>query len=266
VDNLQSTSNLTTHFAPVLADHAAGPFLTGGTRSALTLYKEGDLEIVWSPFDYVASAAKLVIVGITPGAQQAENAAAAFREALAGGCSPAEASRIAKLKGAFSGPMRNNLIAMLDHICVQHLVGVPTCAELFDPHRELVHLTSALRYPVFVRGANYNGTPDMLRTPCLTAMIDTHLANEARALPRALWLPLGDKPAAALRHLASHGMIDADQILHGLPHPSGANAERVACFLGRKAPEALSAKTRPEPILAGRDCLRAQVQRLRGAA
>jgi len=31
--------------------------------------------------------------------------------------------------------------------------------------------------------------------------------------------------------------------LHGLPHPSGANAERIAYFLGRKDRSALSAKT-----------------------
>ena len=173
-----------------------------------------------------------------------------------------EAARQAKLAGAFSGPLRSNLVAMLDHVGANRVFGIGTCAELFVPGHELVHLTSVLRYPVFVAAGNYNGTPDMLRTPILKSMIETHLAAEVRALPEALWLPLGDKPAAALRHLASQGLLSTDRILDGLPHPSGANGERVAYFLGRKEASALSAKTRPGPIAAARENLRAQLARL----
>jgi hypothetical protein len=55
------------------------------------------------------------------------------------------------------------------------------------------------------------------------------------------------------------------KILNGLPHPSGANAERVAFFLGRKARAALSSKTSPGPIEAARDRLRDQVLALTGS-
>lgn len=162
--------------------------------------------------------------------------------------------------------MRGNLVAILDRVGAQRALGVRTCAELFDPRQELAHLTSALRYPVFVGGANYNGAPDMLRTPVLRRIVETHLAEEARALPRVLWLPLGPKPAAALRHLAGTGIIDRDRILEGLPHPSGANGERVAYFLGRKARTALSDKTRPALIDVARERLAAQLARLAGNA
>ena len=150
---------------------------------------------------------------------------------------------------------------MLDHLGAQRSLGVETCAQLFDPSRELAHLTSALRYPVFVGGENYSGAPDMLRTPFLRRIVETYLAEEARALPNALWLPLGGKPTTALRHLAAAGILDRDRILEGLPHPSGANGERIAYFLGRKARAALSVKTQPGPIDAAREHLMVQLAR-----
>lgn len=261
MDNIDPTC-LATRYAPVIRAHRCGPFLAGPTGAALTLHGEGQLSIQWAPFDHVTTTARLVVVGITPGAQQAENASRAFRAALDAGLPPVEAARRAKLVGAFSGPMRRNLVAMLDHVGAARVLGMRSCAEAFDPARGLVHLTSALRHPVFVAGENYNGTPDMLRTPVLRRMVDTHLAAEARGLPQALWLPLGDKPAAALRHLIGLGMLDAGRVLDGLPHPSGANAERVKFFLGQKPRAALSAKTRPEPLEAARDRLQAQLARL----
>jgi hypothetical protein len=54
--------------------------------------------------------------------------------------------------------MRTNLVSMLDHIGLASAFGIKTCANLFNPAYERVHFTSALRYPVFVGDANYNGT------------------------------------------------------------------------------------------------------------
>ncbi|MBX6370199.1 MAG: hypothetical protein IRZ04_19675 [Rhodospirillales bacterium] len=259
-------TDLVDRFAPVIAAHRGGPFLQGEMLDALTLHREGNLTIAWAPFDHVPANARLVIVGITPGRQQAENALSAFQKALAQGASSAEASRRAKLTGAFSGPMRENLVAMMDRIGVPRVLRLRSAAEMFDVRRELIHLTSALRYPVFVAGENYNGAPDMLRTPLLRRMVEVQLAEEARALPGALWLPLGPKPTAALVHLAELGVIDRDRILDGLPHPSGANAERIAYFLGRKPRTALSAKTRPAPIDEARERLTARLARLGASA
>jgi hypothetical protein len=206
------------------------------------------------------------VLGITPGRVQAENAAREARRILAKGGSIEEASHAAKLVGSFSGPMRANLLAMLEHIGVPTALGVSSSADLFDPARRLVHFTSCLRYPVFVAGENYSGTPDMLQHPLLKTIVETHLTAEARALGDALWLPLGPKPVAALRHLVSAGVLDDSRVLSGLPHPSGANAERVAYFLGRKARAELSGKTRPEPLDAARESLRARVSSFDGRA
>ena len=49
--------------------------------------------------------------------------------------------------------------------------------------------------------------------------------------------------------MAEQGVIQRNQILAGMPHPSGANAERIAFFLGEKAKKDLSAKTNPTIIL-----------------
>jgi hypothetical protein len=72
-----------------------------------------------------------------------------------------------------------------------------------------------------------------------------------------VFVPLGDKVAEALYFVADQGLLDRDRILDGLPHPSGANAERIAYFIGRKVRSALSAKTNPDKL----DQARAQVVR-----
>lgn len=71
---------------------------------------------------------------------------------------------------------------MLDHIGVHTLLDIDSCARLFDTHRHLVHYTSALRYPVFVDGLNYSGSPAMLSRSSLRRQVETHLAEEIRVL------------------------------------------------------------------------------------
>ena len=46
--------------------------------------------------------------------------------------------------------------------------------------------------------------------------------------------------------LIQDGILNSNQVLSGLPHPSGANAERIAYFLGNKPKELLSSKTNTE--------------------
>jgi hypothetical protein len=252
------------HYAPLLAASSSTGSAENETLQKLSIAQQGSLTIAYAPFDHVPRHADLVIVGITPGRSQAINAIASASGALRAGKSNAEASRLAKLEGSFSGPMRTNLVSMLDHIGLASTLGITTSAILFDPSHERVHFTSALRYPVFVDDANYNGTPDMLKTPLLKAMIDTCLADEARCLTKALWLPLGPQPARALDHLCSRGLLNRAQILRGLPHPSGANAERISYFIGRKASELLSSKTNAASLDAALKNLRVQVAGFRG--
>ena len=249
-------------FASIVQESASIDLLA---TDALLLARDGKLSQYWAPFDHTPRSARLVIVGITPGRKQAANALHAFANALRSGQALEAALKHAKLVGSFSGPLRNNIVRMLDSVGVHDALGVPTCASLFDVAHEQVHFTSALRYPVFLDGANYNGHPDLLRTPFLRQMVETFLAAEARALPGALWLPLGPKPTAALRRLVSLGLLPADRVLEGMPHPSGANAERIKFFLGLKPKSQLSRQTRPELIELARETLLGQVNQLRRA-
>lgn len=212
----------------------------------LLLSSEGNLQTFYAPFDHVNTEAKIAICGITPGLQQASRALEKARELLLQGSSIAEAKRAAKETASFAGPMRSNLINMLDHIGVHMFWGIDSSARLFDTHTQLVHYTSALRYPVFMDGKNYSGSPPMLSRASLRHQVETHLAQEIQALgPQCLIVPLGPKVTEVFQHLQAKGLVKPEQLLDGLPHPSGANAERISYFLGGKARENLSSKTNP---------------------
>ncbi len=202
-----------------------------------------------APFDHIETGAKLVILGITPGAQQMRLARDAHNRALRMGASACEASRQAKFAASFGGAMRSNLVRMLDFVGATEWIGLQSFAVAFDQSTEgRVHFTSALRYPVFVDNSNYKGQPNMIQTPLLREMIETFLRDEVNALPGAVWQPLGDKPLKALRYLEKKGVLPDGRIAPPLPHPSGTNAERIAYFLNQKNRSALSQKTNAEKI------------------
>lgn len=92
-------------------------------------------------------------------------------------------------------------------------------------------------------------------------LIDGFWQN-AKALPDAVFIPLGDKVALALHFLAIRGLIAEERILDGLPHPSGANAERIAYFLGDKECFSLSRMTSPDKLDQARNGLMAHVAEL----
>jgi hypothetical protein len=206
------------------------------------------VQMVYAPFDDVNRRARIVLVGMTPGRVQAANALRSARSALLAGDSIKEAAAKAKVFASFSGPMRNNLVRLLDSVGVARLLDISSTAQLWAERLDLVHFTSALRYPVFVDGDNWSGQPDMVRTPQLRRWLETYAGTELADLGDALLVPLGPKVSAAMRHLASLGLVDGARILDGLPHPSGANAERIAFFLGEKPAEQCSSKTNPQSL------------------
>ncbi len=229
----------------------------------LTLHEDGPLSVHYAPFDHVETDARLVLVGLTPGHRQMTAALATARDSLRAGDSEADAMAKAKRTASFAGTMRTNLSEMLDRIGLQAFLGVTSCAEIWESPGA-VHYTSALRYPVFTRGENYNGTPKPLSTPALRAFIERELAAEAEALPNAIWVPLGAGPTDALLHLVEHGWLSRERVFDGLPSPSGANGERIAYFSGRKTQENLSAKTHAEKIDSARETLERRVAALHG--
>lgn len=221
-----------------------------------------NLSCYYAPIDWKNRNAKVMLVGITPGLTQAENALAAAKAQLTTGASLVDALAAANRTAAFSGSMRPNLIALMDHIGLNRWLGVSSCSALFTSHPELLQSASVLPYPVYCDGKNYNGSPDPTRTPFLTNLIEEHLLPFLQGSPDAILVPLGPVPTRVLTWLVSRQLVDPGRVLNGLPHPSGANAERIAYFLGRKARSALSVKTNAEKLDRDRDRLVSLVKRL----
>lgn len=230
--------------------------------SDFLLGKDGELSTYYIPFDYVNTKAKVVLVGITPGFTQWKNAMHEAQKQLLSGAPEKSAWIAAKRIGAFSGAMRNNLINLLDSIGVNTWLRIGCCDALFSSHADLVQTTSILRHPVFINGDNYNGTPSMVRTPFLRNQILTHFAQEVAQLNDPIFIPLGPKVSEAIAWLTEQGVLNKDRILDGLPHPSGANAERIAYFLGRKEKGALSAKTNAAQLDAVKSALMRRMEAL----
>lgn len=247
-------------FSPVIRSLSAAE-LEGAASlySRLRLVQGGKIEVCYAPFEFINPQARVVIVGITPGRTQMINALKELRRQLDLGKDTVHALIAAKRTGAFSGAMRPNLVGLLDCVGVNRWLGIRTCDDLFGTSQNLVQTTSVLRNPVFVDGENYNGTPNMTRDPLLRDQLLAHFGEDVKALPNAIFVPLGDKVAEALHFLAEQGLLDRNRILDGLPHPSGANAERIAYFLGRKNRNALSVKTNPDKLDQARDTMSRKV-------
>lgn len=220
--------------------------------AALHMTGDPKHEIYYAPFDHVTASARVVLAGITPGRVQAVAALDTARRALRAGRSHQDAMKMAKTTASFAGPMRRNLVDLLDHVGVADRLGIESTASLWTDHDHLVHFTSALRYPVFEHGKNFAGS-GIGTSRLLTGEVDRWFAAECRALPDALFVPLGPAALWACQRQVAAGGLRPTQVLEGLPHPSGANAERIAYFLGRKPRHLLSTKTRPESLDAGRE-------------
>ena len=147
-------------FAPLLRDMTEAQLASEIERPRRLLLATGmaggkRIDIAYAPLDHVNVDARIVIVGLTPGRQQMRNALMEARRCLRAGRSDTDTQTAVKAFAAFSGPMRAPLIAMLDSIGVNRLLGLQSVASLWDRDAHLAHFTSALRYPVFIDGKNY---------------------------------------------------------------------------------------------------------------
>jgi hypothetical protein len=226
------------------------------------MVEDGPLSVYYAPFDWVNTNARVVLVGITPGKTQMENALAEAKRAILDGAPDSEVLRRAKTTGAFSGSMRPNLITLLDAVRLQYWLGLRSCSELFDSASNLLQTASVLQHPVFVNGENYNGKPDPIKHPLLWDLVIQHFGKMCSQLPNAVFVPLGPVPSKVLTRLCQLGMLDSHRVLEGLPHPSGANAERIKYFLGQKPRSELSAKTDPDKLDAAKTELMQKVSSL----
>lgn len=169
-------------------------------------------------FDYINPEAQVVIVGITPGNSQLENS----RESL----SKKEIKRI----NAFAGNMRPNLIAMLDHIGINRLLKIKSCKSLWEGDFNKVEMTSLLKEATFYKGKMFKDTKLINKSLKLQEMLNNGFVKDCASYTKAkLFIALGPGVLDVLSDLKERGVITAPII--SMPHPSGANAGRVAAFL-----------------------------------
>lgn len=194
-------------------------------------YRGKRIQIVFTPFDLVRPNAKVILVGITPGRQQWELAVDATRGALRSGATLDDALLAASRAGGFAGPMRRNLVMMLDGIGVQRALGLRTAGDMFEGDSDLIDGTSAILHAVFVDGQNYAGhQPPIARVPILREFVERVLSANLIMAPNALIVPLGKAAESAVDLAAACARIDTKRVLRGLPHPSGANGGRAQQF------------------------------------
>lgn len=195
--------------------------------------KASDIEIYYAPHnEYINRDAKIVIVGITPGWTQMK---AAFQEAKV--CLQQDATLIQLMKSSkraagFAGTMRTNLIEMLDACGVNDALQLSTSQLLFSQCQNLMHTTSLIKYPVFIKGKNYTGhTPKITQSSLLTEFAYQVFPKEIEEMKNdILLIPLGKAVSEVVKELVNQGNITEYSCLFGFPHPSGANGHRKRQF------------------------------------
>lgn len=204
---------------------------------SLRIASEGMIAMHYAPFEFVNADARIVLLGITPGWTQMCQALTTARAALVRGAQDESIMREAKIAASFSGPMRAALITTLNAIGVHLALGLASSVELFAGRGDLIHLTSALRYPTFVDRENYNGKSSAIdKSSMLRQMVESVLLPELLSVPRSLVIPLGKPPFEVMESLIRRGSFPASRcISEPVVHPSGAANGYRAAFLRDRA-------------------------------
>jgi hypothetical protein len=200
------------------------------------------IEIFWAPFDHVNRDARLVIIGVTPGPNQALRSYRAVQMATARGAAPqAELEKI-KAESSFRGEViEPNLMSLLEHSGLAERAGIENIDHLWTREAFKVHFTSTIRYPTFINGELFNNQIDSLGHPELKKYVETYLAEELASVPSdAKIVALGQKGPRIVRHAANVAGIDARRVV-ALPHPSGSATGAVRDFLSKRRTQSVRA-------------------------
>ncbi|MGJ0430755.1 hypothetical protein [Methylobacter sp.] len=202
-----------------------------------------DLECFYAPFEHVNKSAKLVLIGITPGRTQMNRALNAAAGSIKAGSNIDEAVAEVKRIGSFSGSMRPNIVNTLNKLGYQDKLGIKNSSELWGTKNNLVNFCSLLKYPVFIKGKDYNGNPNPFKVSELKSLLIDGFARDLQSIPStAELIPLGDFVAGVLSEL-DHLKLVPQKVnrfegrVVAPPHPSGANAESIALLLSDTYPE-----------------------------
>lgn len=193
------------------------------------------LEIYYAPFEYVNEAAKVMIVGITPGMHQMKRSFSTILDPKNKDLSDDQLLHQVKKNSSFEGPMRKYLIQMLDELGLHSYLDIASTSELFGKASHLVQTASLIRYPVFYKGKNYSGsTPKMLKNELLKKHIMDSFTNELVSLQNPLIIPLGVNVTGVFEYFIENGYVSPGSVLYGFPHTSGGNGHRHRQFAENK--------------------------------
>ena len=164
--------------------------------------------------------AELVLLGLTPGRQQHD------------------ASKTAKRvrEWAFKGFMRKQMYEWFISLGVAKYLKLEGEDDLFTKRfQKTVYMTSLLRMPVYVgeNRKNYTGrSPYPWKHEKLKKLMNETLNDLNRVKKPALLVPMGQIVSKAIKDFS---LLDEKHfILHGFPHPSGANGHRHKEFSKNK--------------------------------
>ena len=80
---------------------------------------------------------------------------------------------------------------MLDELNLNKKLSIDSCSELFGNKDELLHTTSVIPYPVFIKNRNYTGFgPKLLDNEILKSYLEKYFYKEVERLLNAFIIPL----------------------------------------------------------------------------
>jgi hypothetical protein len=254
---------------PILLDRFRDVLIAHGAAAAQSdetlLARDHRDSLFYVPFEHVNAKARLVLVGITPGPNQIEDAYTAIQSRLRGGLSEKMALRKAKEAGAFSGAaMRPNLMRMLDALGFPAMLDIPSSTALWGTAAEKLHATSIVPHAAFRRGKPFAGSfADVLASPIFRRSFEEDFVPSLVSLPRtARFVALGPTPLEALDWCAERRHLDKEQVMGALAHPSSNGGSQVKVYLGEISGAALSPS---DPVRYRLEWLSAASRRMREA-
>lgn len=198
--------------------------------------------VQYIPFEYVNPAAKLVVVGITPGNTQVAGTYETLRRMAASGEPKVSVLRAIKRENSFGGKsMQPNLLKMLRHFEFEKLLGIEDVAELWGKSHHLFQATSVVPNAAF-KWAKKKGVEgwqpfagsfaDVQRVPMLRNEFESVFLKSVQTMNSgALYLGLGPTPHEALQYCVDKSLIRPEQFLGSFPHPSSSGGSQVDYFL-----------------------------------
>lgn len=224
------------HYHNLLHSKGARAADGGATRLAT----EGRYDLIYVPFHHVNKAAKIAIVGITPGTTQIELSYDSVQSSLRAGLSGPDIFTKAKEAAAFGGRMRENLIRMLDHFRFPDLLGLEDSADLWGKASHLLESTSVVPHAAFKGGKMFaGGFEEILGSRLLRGCFeDEFLPSLLQLGPQTLFIALGPTPSDALDWCVARRFLRREQLLGAFAHPSKGAGTQIDVYLGvRKAEE-----------------------------